>query len=93
MNRGGNDFKLRGFHGGSITKWIDAMFSLKYYTLSRTVLHHLLRRFVLFCSSIFELTFTLNLTKSATRCKEGIENLVEKKPYIITFSNYQPFVH
>jgi len=27
MNRGGNDFKLQGFHGGSITKWIDAMFS------------------------------------------------------------------
>jgi len=27
MNRGGNDFKLQGFHGGSITKWTDAMFS------------------------------------------------------------------
>jgi hypothetical protein len=27
MNRGGNDFKLQGFHGGGITKRIDAMFS------------------------------------------------------------------
>lgn len=27
INRGGSNFKLQGFHGGSITKWFDAMFS------------------------------------------------------------------
>ena len=70
-----------------VVAWLNRLmqcFLFKYYTLSRTVLHHLLRCFVPFCSFIFELAFTLNLTKSATRCKEGIENLVKKK----AISNY-----